>query len=142
MVRTTTQRNARQQNYDRMTPSKQHMLLVRCTLDSHLPLHAWRACLRVTLIHKYTQPLFSHLTHTHTYTIYIWCADVASARGRNKEAYIREQLRRHMVVRRVVKPGYGEVVVYEHELANPFSQETVRVWVGWGAGVAYQLQLS
>ncbi len=29
------------------------------------------------------------------------------------------------VMRRVVRPGYGEVMVYEHELVNPFSSEMV-----------------
>jgi hypothetical protein len=30
------------------------------------------------------------------------------------------------VFTQVLRPGYGEVMVYEHELANPYSHETVR----------------
>jgi nephrocystin-4 len=51
--------------------------------------------------------------------------DVASVRSRQKEQAIRDRLRRTMVVSRVIRPGYGEVVVYEHEFVNPFSQEMV-----------------
>lgn len=35
-------------------------------------------------------------------------------------------LPRTQVLKRIVKPGYGEVMVYEHELVNPFSTEMVR----------------
>jgi nephrocystin-4 len=51
--------------------------------------------------------------------------DVSSVRARQKHALIKEQLRRNLVISRVIRPGYGEVVVYEHEFANPFAQEMV-----------------
>ena len=52
--------------------------------------------------------------------------DVSSVRGRKKRDFIHEVLRRNMVVTRVLRPGYGEVVVYEHEFQNPYTQEMVR----------------
>ena len=54
-------------------------------------------------------------------------ADVGSVRSRQKEALIKDQLRRNLVITRVIRPGYGEVVVYEHEFVNPFATEMVRV---------------
>lgn len=53
-------------------------------------------------------------------------ADVGSVRSRQKEALIKDQLRRNLVITRVIRPGYGEVVVYEHEFVNPFATEMVR----------------
>lgn len=53
-------------------------------------------------------------------------ADVSAARDRRKHEFILEQLRKSMVTRRVVRPAYGEVLVYEHELQNPYSHEQVR----------------
>ncbi|GLC73822.1 hypothetical protein PLESTF_001424700 [Pleodorina starrii] len=50
-------------------------------------------------------------------------ADVAAARGRRKHEFILEQLRKAMVTRRVVRPAYGEVLVYEYEFQNPYSHE-------------------
>ena len=54
--------------------------------------------------------------------------DVTSVRSRQKEALIKDQLRRNLVITRVIRPGYGEVVVYEHEFANPFETEMVGAW--------------
>lgn len=51
--------------------------------------------------------------------------DVSSARSRNKDAFIRNQLRKQMVQSQVVRPGYGEVAVFEFEFQNPFTQEMV-----------------
>lgn len=51
--------------------------------------------------------------------------DLTSARARQKDSIIRDRLRQDMVVTRVLRPGYGEVVVYEHEFVNPFGQEMV-----------------
>ncbi|GFR44041.1 hypothetical protein Agub_g5201 [Astrephomene gubernaculifera] len=50
-------------------------------------------------------------------------ADVSAARSRRKHEFILEQLRRSMVTRRVVRPAYGEVLVYEYEFQNPYSHE-------------------
>lgn len=52
--------------------------------------------------------------------------DVASARSRRKHEFILEQLRKSMVTRRIVKPAFGEVLVYEFEFQNPYSHEQVR----------------
>ncbi|KAG2438730.1 hypothetical protein HXX76_005275 [Chlamydomonas incerta] len=49
--------------------------------------------------------------------------DVASARSRRKHEFILEQLRKSMVTRRIVKPAFGEVLVYEFEFQNPYSHE-------------------
>ena len=53
---------------------------------------------------------------------------MTSVRSRQKEALIKDQLRRNLVITRVIRPGYGEVVVYEHEFANPFETEMVGAW--------------
>ena len=53
-------------------------------------------------------------------------ADVTSVRSRQKESLIKDQLRRNLVISRVIRPGYGEVVIYEHEFVNPFQTEMVR----------------
>ena len=50
---------------------------------------------------------------------------MTSVRSRQKEALIKDQLRRNLVITSVIRPGYGEVVVYEHEFANPFETEMV-----------------
>ncbi|GIL84279.1 hypothetical protein Vretimale_15928 [Volvox reticuliferus] len=50
-------------------------------------------------------------------------ADVSAARSRRKHDFILEQLRKSMVTRRVVRPAYGEVLVYEHEFQNPYGHE-------------------
>ncbi|KXZ51260.1 hypothetical protein GPECTOR_13g747 [Gonium pectorale] len=50
-------------------------------------------------------------------------ADVSAARSRRKHEFILEQLRRSMVTRRIVKPSFGEVLVYEYEFQNPYSHE-------------------
>jgi hypothetical protein len=34
------------------------------------------------------------------------------------------------VIHRVIRPGYGEVVVYEHEFVNPYGKEMVRGQLG------------
>lgn len=52
-------------------------------------------------------------------------ADVSAARSRRKHEFILEQLRKSMVTRRVVRPSFGEVLVYEHEFQNPYSHEQV-----------------
>eukprot|EP00200_Dunaliella_tertiolecta_P009166 CAMPEP_0202383314 /NCGR_PEP_ID=MMETSP1127-20130417/48386_1 /ASSEMBLY_ACC=CAM_ASM_000462 /TAXON_ID=3047 /ORGANISM="Dunaliella tertiolecta, Strain CCMP1320" /LENGTH=54 /DNA_ID=CAMNT_0048982767 /DNA_START=26 /DNA_END=187 /DNA_ORIENTATION=+ len=38
--------------------------------------------------------------------------DVSSARARKKQAFIREQLKKNMVTRQIIKPAYGEAMVY------------------------------
>lgn len=52
--------------------------------------------------------------------------DVSSARRRQKHNFILESLRQSMVVKRTVRPNYGEVLVYEYEFQNPYPQEQVR----------------
>ncbi|KAF5838835.1 hypothetical protein DUNSADRAFT_2093 [Dunaliella salina] len=51
--------------------------------------------------------------------------DVSSARARKKQAFIREQLRKNMVTRQIVKPAYGEAMVFEFPFVNPYSHEMV-----------------
>lgn len=52
-------------------------------------------------------------------------ADVSSARSRRKHATILDTLRKSMVTKRTLRPGFGEVIVYEHEFQNPYSSEGV-----------------
>ncbi|KAK9823703.1 hypothetical protein WJX72_004791 [[Myrmecia] bisecta] len=58
-------------------------------------------------------------------------ADIEHARSRHKADAIRQQLRDAMSSHCIVRPAYGETVMFEHEFTNPLLTEAV-----------YQLQIS